>query len=143
MSPILHSVARKAGAREVIHSGRESVHERLEEMTDGHGPDVVIEAIGRPETFRAAVEEVAYAGRVVYIGYAKEPVSYETRQFVLKELDIVGSRNALPRDFEEVIRMFEGRRFPAAEAIGATPDPFIQAQIAQIAERRPPGTAVS
>ncbi|HWG18690.1 MAG TPA: zinc-binding alcohol dehydrogenase family protein [Acidobacteriaceae bacterium] len=113
-------VARKAGARELIHSARENVHARLEEITDGHGPDVIIEAIGRPETFRAAVEEVAFAGRVVYIGYAKQPVSYETRLFVLKELDIMGSRNALPRDFQEVIRMFEGGRFPVADAIGAT-----------------------
>lgn len=113
-------VARKAGAREVIHSARENLHARLEEITNGHGPDVAIEAIGRPQTFRAAVEEVAFAGRVVYIGYAKEPVSYETRLFVQKELDILGSRNALPRDFEEVIRMFQGRRFPAAEVIGPT-----------------------
>ena len=113
-------LARKAGAREMIHSGRENVHARLEELTNGHGPDVVIEAIGRPETFRAAVEEVAFAGRVVYIGYAKEPVSYETRLFVQKELDILGSRNALPGDFQEVIRMIEQKRFPVAEAITMT-----------------------
>ena len=114
------ATAQKAGARHAVHSGREDVHTRLQELTDGHGPDVVIEAIGRPETFRAAVEEVSFAGRVVYIGYAKEPVSYETRLFVQKELDILGSRNALPRDFQEAIRMFEGRRFPTAEAISAT-----------------------
>ncbi len=81
---------------------------------------MIIEAIGRPETFRAAVEEVAFAGRVVYIGYAKEPVSYETRLFVQKELDIRGSRNALPEDFREVIQMFEAKRFPTADAISAT-----------------------
>jgi len=113
-------VARRAGARETIHSLRENVHARLEELTNGHGPDVVIEAIGRPETFRAAVEEVAFSGRVVYIGYAKEHVSYETRLFVQKELDILGSRNALPRDFEEVIRMLEAGRFPVTESITAT-----------------------
>ena len=45
---------------------------------------VAIEAIGTAATFRAAVEEVAFTGRVVYIGYAKEPVSYETRLFVKK-----------------------------------------------------------
>ena len=70
----------------------------------GLGPDVIIEAIGLPETFRAAVEEVAFTGRVVYIGYAKEPVAYETRLFVQKELDIMGSRNAQPEDFRRVIR---------------------------------------
>ena len=40
---------------------------------------MIIEAIGLPQTFRSAVEEVAFTGRVVYIGYAKEPVAYETK----------------------------------------------------------------
>jgi threonine dehydrogenase-like Zn-dependent dehydrogenase len=113
-------VARNSGARHLINSLREDVHARLQEITGGHGPDVIIEAIGRPDTFRAAVEEVAFTGRVVYIGYAKDLVSYETRLFVQKELDILGSRNALPQDFREVIRMLEQKRFPTAEAISAT-----------------------
>jgi threonine dehydrogenase-like Zn-dependent dehydrogenase len=89
------------------------------ELTGGRGPDVIIEAIGLPQTFRAAVEEVAFTGRVVYIGYAKEPVAYETRLFVQKELDILGSRNALPEDFEAVIRMLEAKRFPVDDAISS------------------------
>jgi len=114
------AIAKDCGARELINTTREDVHSRLQEISGGHGPDVIIEAIGRPETYRAAVEEVSFAGRVVYIGYAKENVSFETRLFVQKELDIRGSRNALPEDFREVIRMFEQKRFPTAEAISAT-----------------------
>jgi threonine dehydrogenase-like Zn-dependent dehydrogenase len=102
-----------------VNTARENLHERLREITGGHGPDVIIEAIGLPETFRAAVEEVAFTGRVVYIGYAKEPVSYETRLFVQKELDILGSRNALPEDFLEVIQMLEAGRFPVKDAVSA------------------------
>jgi len=101
-----------------VNSGAESLHDRLLELTDGRGPDVVIEAIGLPQTFRAAVEEVAFAGRVVYIGYAKEPVAYETRLFVQKELDILGSRNALPEDFRKVIAMLEQGGFPVEDALG-------------------------
>ncbi len=115
-------VARKAGASHLIHSKSEDLHARLVEIT-GTGPDVMIEAIGLPATFRAAVEEVAFTGRVVYIGYAKEPVSYETRLFVQKELDILGSRNALPEDFREVIRMLEAGRFPVEETISAVVAP--------------------
>jgi threonine dehydrogenase-like Zn-dependent dehydrogenase len=116
-------VARKAGAGHLIHTGHEDLHERLSELTGGDGPDVIIEAIGLPLTFRAAVEEVAFTGRVVYIGYAKEPVSYETRLFVQKELDILGSRNALPADFEEVIRMLEAGNFPVEDAVSAVVPP--------------------
>ena len=112
-------IARKAGAKHLIHTGREDLHGRLQQITGGDGPDVTIEAIGLPQTFRAAVEEVAFTGRVVYIGYAKEPVEYETRLFVQKELDILGSRNALPEDFRQVIHMLEAGRFPVEQTISA------------------------
>ncbi len=112
-------IAERAGAAHAINSHDEPLHERLLEMTEGRGPDVVVEAIGLPQTFRAAVEEVAFTGRVVYIGYAKEPVAYETRLFVQKELDILGSRNALPEDFREVIRMLDEHRFPVEDAVSS------------------------
>lgn len=112
-------LAQAAGGAFAINSARENLHQRLAEITAGRGPDVVIEAIGTPETFRAAVEEVAFTGRVVYIGYAKEPVAYETRLFVQKELDIFGSRNALPEDFRAVIRMLEAKQFPVEQAISS------------------------
>jgi threonine dehydrogenase-like Zn-dependent dehydrogenase len=111
------AIAVKAGANYSINTGHELLHERLAALTDGLGPDVIIEAIGMPQTFRAAVEEVAFTGRVVYIGYAKEPVSYETRLFVQKELDVMGSRNALPEDFRQVIQMLERGQFPVEEAV--------------------------
>jgi threonine dehydrogenase-like Zn-dependent dehydrogenase len=110
-------LARLAGAALTINSTQKALHQRLLEMTNGHGPDVVIEAVGAPGTFRAAVEEVAFTGRVVYIGYAKEPVSYETRFFVQKELDVLGSRNAQPEDFQAVIRFLETRNFPVDETV--------------------------
>jgi threonine dehydrogenase-like Zn-dependent dehydrogenase len=109
--------ARKAGAAEAINSKTTDVHEQLMELTSGRGPDVVIEAIGLPATYRSAVDEAAYAGRVVYIGWAKEQVAYETKPFVHKELDILGSRNAMPEDFREVIRMLEAKRFPVQAAV--------------------------
>lgn len=112
-------LARKAGARHSINSQTEDLHERLLELTGGHGPDVVVEAIGLPETFRAAVEEAAFTGRVVYIGYAKQAVSYQTKLFVQKELDILGSRNAEPDDFQAVATMLRQRSFPVEEMITA------------------------
>lgn len=111
------NVATKAGANHTINAKNEPLHERLQELTGGLGPDVFIEAIGSPDTFRCAVQEVSFAGRVVYIGYSKAPVTYETRLFVQKELDILGSRNALPQDFRQVIRMLESGQFPVSDAI--------------------------
>jgi threonine dehydrogenase-like Zn-dependent dehydrogenase len=111
--------ARLAGATDLIHSHNEDVRQRLREMTNGDGPDVIIEAIGLAETFRLAVEEVAFTGRVVYIGYPKDLVSYEAKLFIQKELDILGSRNALPEDFFEVMAMLDAGRFPVDAAVTA------------------------
>jgi threonine dehydrogenase-like Zn-dependent dehydrogenase len=112
-------IALKAGATHLVNSSRHSLHQQLLELTGGLGPDVVIEAVGHPQTFRAAVEEVAFTGRVVYIGYAKEAVAYETKLFVQKELDILGSRNALPEDFQTVIQMLREGKFPVNDAVGS------------------------
>jgi 2-desacetyl-2-hydroxyethyl bacteriochlorophyllide A dehydrogenase len=112
-------VAGKAGAGRTINVRAEPLHETLRRLTDGRGPDVVVEAAGTPETYRAAVEEVAFAGRVVYVGYTKDLVAFETRLFVQKELDVRGSRNALPEDFRAVIRMLEAGRFPVEHAVSA------------------------
>lgn len=106
------AVARKLGAAHVIHTKNQNPRDVLAELTGGDGPDVVIEAVGSAETFRAAVELVAFTGRVVYVGYAKEPVTYETRLFVQKELNILGARNALPEDFRQVMKMLEQHRIP-------------------------------
>jgi threonine dehydrogenase-like Zn-dependent dehydrogenase len=111
------ALARKAGACETVNGNDEPLVEALVRRTGGDGPDVVIEAVGTPETFRAAVEAVAFTGRVVYIGYAKEPVTYETRLFVQKELDIRGSRNAVPDDFREVVDVLTRGAFPVEETI--------------------------
>lgn len=110
-------LARLAGGTHTINSGREPLHDRLLQITEGRGPDVVIEAVGSAATFRAAVEEVSFGGRVVYLGYAKEPVSYESRLFVQKELDVMGSRNAQPEDFRDAISLLEAGRFPVGPAV--------------------------
>jgi threonine dehydrogenase-like Zn-dependent dehydrogenase len=120
------ALASRAGAAATINSRTENLHDKLQLLTGGDGPDVVIEAVGLPATFRAAVDEVAFAGRVVYIGYAKEAVSYETKFFVMKELDIMGSRNAIRQNFADVIQVLESGRYPAKETITRTV-PFAEA----------------
>lgn len=109
-------IAKKAGAKHSINSAAVDLHQALSELTAGQGPDVVIEAVGLPATFRAAVEEVVFTGRVVYIGYAKVPVEYETRLFVQKELDVLGSRNCLG-DFPRVIEALETGGFPVDDVV--------------------------
>ncbi|MEL7599783.1 MAG: zinc-binding alcohol dehydrogenase family protein [Proteiniphilum sp.] len=105
-------LAKRMGAVYTINSATEDVHARLSGITGDMGPDVVIEAVGAPATYRMAVDEVAFTGRVVCIGYAKSEVAFETKYFVSKELDIRGSRNALPEDFRAVMEYVKRNEIP-------------------------------
>ena len=100
-------IAKILGAEYGINSKTENVHDRLSEITQNMGADVIVEAVGSPVTYRMAVDEVAFTGRVMCIGYAKSEVAFETKYFVSKELDIRGSRNALPEDFRAVMQYFK------------------------------------
>lgn len=116
------ALAKEFGATDVINSATTDLHAALEELSGGHGPNCIIEAVGLPATFRAAVDEVAFAGSVTYIGYAKAPVEYQTKLFVQKELDIRGSRNATPQNFRRVIDFARRGLFPIAKMLTKTYD---------------------
>ena len=116
-------LAREMGASYTLNTKTDDVNSRLLEMTSGFGPDVVIEAVGSTPTYQMAVDVVAFTGRVVCIGYAKSEVSFQTKYFVQKELDIRGSRNALPQDFRAVIHYMERRTCPVDRLISSEVTP--------------------
>lgn len=111
------ALAKQMGATYAINTKTEDVHSRLSEITNGFGPDVVIEAVGSPVTYQMAVNEVAFTGRVACIGYAKSDVTFQTKFFVQKELSIRGSRNATPEDFRGVIHYLERGTCPVDSLI--------------------------
>jgi threonine dehydrogenase-like Zn-dependent dehydrogenase len=113
------ALAGKFGAQYTLNYLQEDVPAAIEALTEGHGVNVAIEAVGLPETYRLAVDAVSYAGRVVYVGYAEEQVCYDTTGFVRKELDIMGARNSL-RVFPAVVKMLEKRSYPFEDLITAT-----------------------
>ena len=110
-------LAKTMGASYTVNTVSEDVHVKLKQITHGDGPDVVVEAVGSSVTYQIAVNEVAFAGRVVCIGYAKGDVSLSTGLFVKKELDVRGSRNATPKDFQAVIRYLRRGTCPVDKLI--------------------------
>lgn len=117
------ALAREAGATYTINTMAEDVHMCVQQITDGYGVDVVIEAVGSPATYVMAVNEVAFTGVVTCIGYAKSEVSFQTKLFVQKELDIRGSRNATPADFRAVINCVKTNRYPIGKFISNVVSP--------------------
>jgi S-(hydroxymethyl)mycothiol dehydrogenase len=77
--------ARQFGATDVVDARTSDVVEAVREMTDGFGADVVIEAVGRPETFRQAFYARDLAGRVVLVGVPTPEMTLE-----LPLLDVFG-----------------------------------------------------
>jgi S-(hydroxymethyl)mycothiol dehydrogenase len=61
-------LARGFGATDTVDAASEEVVARLRELTGGFGPDVVIDAVGRPETYRQACDARDLAGTVVLVG---------------------------------------------------------------------------
>ncbi|MBN1380080.1 MAG: zinc-binding alcohol dehydrogenase family protein [Deltaproteobacteria bacterium] len=122
-------MAKKFGAAYAVNSKTTDLKVFIAEFTQNEGVDVVVEAVGATATFEVALELVAFAGRVVTIGYSKQPAQIETQINVRKELDILGSRNAL-RVFPSVISMFERKERPFTDiitqiyAFDKTPDAF-------------------
>lgn len=117
------ALAKELGAAYTVNTMGEDVHARLVEITSGMMPDVIIEAVGSPLTYCMAVDEVAFTGRVICIGYAKSEVSFQTKYFVQKELDIRGSRNALPSDFKAVIQYLRRGTCPVDKLVTMTVGP--------------------
>ena len=110
------ALAKKAGASHALRSDAKDFAEKLRAITKD-GPDVVVEAVGSPLTYVLAVDVVAFAGRIAFIGYSGTPVTFDTKLFVKKEITMRGSRNATRADFETVVGLLERGEFPVQQAV--------------------------
>lgn len=122
-------IALKFGATHFLTETGEALRLKINELTAGNGVDTAIEAVGLPETFTAAVDLAGYGGKVVYVGYCKAPVTYNSSLFNLKELDILGSRNAQRSDFDAVIKKLNDLG-PLADDLISRVLPFSEADTA-------------
>ncbi|HEX5443702.1 MAG TPA: zinc-binding dehydrogenase, partial [Pirellulales bacterium] len=85
----------------------EKLEAELRELTDGHLPDVVIDATGSSGSMSAAFGLTTHAGRLVYVGITTDEVRFRHAVFHKSEGTLLCSRNAVPRDFARIIRLIE------------------------------------
>jgi S-(hydroxymethyl)mycothiol dehydrogenase len=117
--------ARGFGATHTINSREADVVEGVQALTDGFGADVVIEAVGRPETYKAAFYARDLAGRVVLVGV---PTPDMTIEFPL--IDIFGRGGSLKsswygdclpsRDFPMLVDLHLSGRLPLEKFVSET-----------------------
>lgn len=98
----------------------EHMQEKCAEVTQGHGFDVTIEAVGLPSTFQAAIDAAAFGGRVVLIGVGKKNLDFNFTLLQKKELNVYGSRNALKQDFLNLIDLVSAGKVNLKKAITNT-----------------------
>jgi S-(hydroxymethyl)mycothiol dehydrogenase len=82
--------ARDFGATHTVNSRETDPVERVRELTEGNGADVVIEAVGRPETYQQAFYARDLAGVVVLVG-----VPTPEMELSIPLLDVFGRGGAL------------------------------------------------
>lgn len=101
--------ARENGADEIINAREISVEEKVMELTDGEGPNVVIDAVCLPSTFELGVNVVSPAGTVVVLGFDERPSQISQLPITKKEVTIVGSR-LQTNQFGKVVSLLNERK---------------------------------
>ena len=117
--------AKQFGANHVINSRETDPVERIQALTGGNGADVVIEAIGRPETYLQAFYARDLAGTVVLVGVPTPDMRLEAPL-----LDFFGRGGALKsswygdclpeRDFPMLCDLYLQGRLPLDKFVSET-----------------------
>jgi 2-desacetyl-2-hydroxyethyl bacteriochlorophyllide A dehydrogenase len=97
---------RVMGAQHTVVASNDS-EQRLRELTDGHLPEVVIDATGSAASMSQAFGLVAPGGRLVFVGITTDEVRFRHPVFHKPEGTLLCSRNALPGDFTRIIGLIE------------------------------------
>ena len=118
-------LARQFGATHTVNSRETDVVEAIRDLTDGLGADVVIEAVGRPDTYRQAFYARDLAGRVVLVGVPTPDMTIE-----LPLIDVFGRGGVLKsswygdclpsRDFPMLVDLHLQGRLPLDKFVSET-----------------------
>lgn len=89
----------------------------VEATWPGHGADVVMECVGRPETIRDAFRAARRGNRIVLLGLGDEEFTAWPGEFHAGELELVGSLMYVPQDYRKAIGLIASGRVRAAEIV--------------------------
>lgn len=120
------ATARELGATHAVNGREGDVVEAIRALTEGHGADVVIDAVGRPETWKQAFYARDLAGTVVLVGVPTPDMAVPD----VPLLDVFGRGGALKsswygdclpsRDFPMLIDLYLQGRLPLAAFVSET-----------------------
>jgi S-(hydroxymethyl)mycothiol dehydrogenase len=117
--------AKEFGATHTINSRSQDVITAVQELTDGNGANVVVEAVGRPETYKQAFYARDLAGTVVLVGVPTPDMTID-----LPLIDVFGRGGSLKsswygdclpsRDFPMLVDLHLQGRLPLEKFVSET-----------------------
>jgi 2-desacetyl-2-hydroxyethyl bacteriochlorophyllide A dehydrogenase len=92
---------------ETVLAGTEDTEQNLRDMFQGDLPTVIFDATGNKHSMTQAMTYLAPAGKLIFIGLFQGDFTFNDPYFHKKEMTLMASRNALPTDFQQIIKMME------------------------------------
>jgi NADPH2:quinone reductase len=84
------AVARQHGADHLVNHTSEDLTQRLKELTQGRGVDVIYDPVGG-KAFTACLKAIAFEGRVLLIGFASGDIpKIAANHLLVKNVDVIG-----------------------------------------------------
>ena len=102
IDPAKRELASRFGASATFDGNDPDLAKTMRRATDG-GPDVAIEAIGKPAVQEVALSTVRTGGRLVLLGFAAEPMRLPGGRVTFRELEIIGTLGCRNIDFPVVL----------------------------------------
>jgi threonine dehydrogenase-like Zn-dependent dehydrogenase len=109
-------IAKQYGADAIINAKEVDVKEEIIRLTDSNGATVVIDAVCSERSFEQALSFVCSAGRVIPLGFNKNPSTISQLSITAREIDVRGSR-LHNNKFPKVIDLFVNGDLRVADMI--------------------------
>jgi NADPH2:quinone reductase len=96
-------LALSQGADHVFDADAALLRDRVREATDGHGADVILDAVGG-DVFAACMRSVAWEGRIVVIGFASGDIpQIHAGHVLVKNMAVLGLQSSDYRDRDPAV----------------------------------------
>ncbi len=105
-------VAEKLGAEQVAKADESNLADFVRSSTNGMGADLVVEAVGRRETWESAFRAARNGGEVLLFGgcAAGTLVTFDAQKMHYGETNLIGSFHHEPSAFRRAVRSIESGR---------------------------------
>jgi L-iditol 2-dehydrogenase len=102
------AVARELGTNVVINAAEEDVEQIVQELSDGRGADIAINAVGKAAVLKQAIDLAARRGQVLYFAATLEPeVTLDLDLVHYKELRLIGSYDSIVAQYEQALALIK------------------------------------